>query len=196
MVLARGVWWRIFGRRWGVFLTGSSILRSMPWDSPPDGLRCGERLSQEGWGITRGLRAENPEIRGTFISVWRGAQCKESGEGGGAGEVAVHFAGAGAAFVDGPDDEGLAAAAVAAVRRRRTPGSDVEKRPVVGLEVGAGIEVDVEGFGEMFFGAEEAHGEEDEVGGGKVCSLPGTLSMANLPGVVFDPGDADGAEGG
>src|ERR1035437_760465 len=80
----------------------------------------------------------------------------------GAHEEAVGFAGGAAAFVDGPDDEGLAAAAVAGGEDVGDVGFEFS---VFGLVVGAGVEFDAELGGDGVLGPKETHGEEAEVAG-------------------------------
>jgi hypothetical protein len=77
-----------------------------------------------------------------------------------AGEVGVDFAGAHAALVDAPDDEGLATAAI-------TSGEDAVDVGAVlarwGLDVLASILLDHTSH-DLLLGAKESHGQEDEVG--------------------------------
>jgi hypothetical protein len=84
------------------------------------------------------------------------------GQHGLAHQVAVAFAGGAAAFVDGPDDQALAATHVA---RREHAGDAGGVLAVLGPGVAARVAFDAELGEQLVFGAEEAHGQEHELGG-------------------------------
>src|SRR6266540_2845691 len=111
------------------------------------------------------------------------------GEVGGAGEVGVDGVGDGAAFGDGPDDEGGAAVGVAAD----------EDAGGGGLPVGAagdgaaGVQRQPEAFQEgQVFDAVEADGEQDQVGGLEFGGVGERGELAGAGGGVLV--DADVAE--
>lgn len=80
----------------------------------------------------------------------------------GSHEEAVAFTSGATTFIEGPDDEALAAAAVAGGKDAGEAGGVFL---VLGLDVAAGIAVHIEGIEERLFRPEETHGEEDELGG-------------------------------
>ena len=80
----------------------------------------------------------------------------------GSHEEAIAFASGATTFIEGPDDEALAAAAVAGGKDAGEAGGVFL---VLGLDVAAGIAVHIEGIEERLFRPEETHGEEDELGG-------------------------------
>src|SRR5690606_29542147 len=105
-------------------------------------------------------------------------------------EVAVAFAGGGAAFVDGPDDEALAAAAIAGGEDAGEVGRvDV----VVGLDVAARVGVEGERLEQGLLGSEEAHGQQHELRGAGLFGA-GLFDGDELALVVFLPLDLDGDE--
>lgn len=77
-------------------------------------------------------------------------------------QVAVAFSGGTATFIERPHDEALTAAAIACSEYSRDIGRVLLE---LGFRVGAWILFDLEGIEEGGFRAEEAHGEEDELGG-------------------------------
>src|SRR5688572_30299815 len=81
-------------------------------------------------------------------------------EAGFAHQILIDGAGGAAAFVDGPDDEGLPAAAVAG-------GEDAFKAcgeaAVLGLEVRALVAFEAEHLADRLLGTEEAHRQEHEL---------------------------------
>ena len=77
-------------------------------------------------------------------------------------QIAVALAGGAAAFVEGPDDEALAAAAVAG---GEDAGNARGVFPVLGFDVAARVALDAERVEQRLLRPEEAHGEEDELRG-------------------------------
>src|SRR4051812_8293620 len=75
-------------------------------------------------------------------------------------KVPVALAGGGAALVDGPDDQALAAAAVAGGEDAGEAGRVLAGRS---FGVAALVALDAELLDQGVFGTEEAHGEEDEL---------------------------------
>ena len=106
----------------------------------------------------------------------------------GAHEVAVAFAGCAAAFVNGPDDQALAAAAVAggehALDAGRVPA-------LVRLEVATRITRHAQLLGQLQFGAEEPERQQDEIGlpvplgAGQVGSPPVLVMVSGYSRMMF-----------
>jgi hypothetical protein len=105
-------------------------------------------------------------------------------------QVAVAFAGGAAAFVEGPDDQALAAAAVAGGEDALEVGRVLL---VLGLDVAAGVALDAELLEQRLLGPEEAHRQQHELRG-RTCSVPGTSLGTNWPLSLLLPLDLDGDE--
>lgn len=117
---------------------------------------------------------------------WRRAPCR-LGELSAAHEVAIYFASTATAFVDSPDDEGLTTTAVTAGVYALNAAVELA---VVGFGVGAGILLDFELVKNGGFRAEEAHCQEDELGGeDALCAFDGLGHHAAL--WIFNPLDID-----
>jgi hypothetical protein len=106
-------------------------------------------------------------------------------------QEAVALAGGAAAFVEGPDDEGLATAAVAGGEDAGDAGGVFL---VLGFDVAAGVGFELEGLEERLLGAEEAHGEQHELRGEDFFGA-GTFLRAEVAFVVFLPLDIDDVDG-
>jgi hypothetical protein len=106
-----------------------------------------------------------------------------------AGEVGVDLAGAHAALVDAPDDEGLAAAAIASGEDTLHVGVVLARR---GLDVLASILLDHASH-DLLLGTEETHGKQDKVG---VEDLLATLDLLHVPAAAcgLGPLDTDGLD--
>src|SRR5574341_1927048 len=96
--------------------------------------------------------------------LWYGVNARptESRQVGRPHQIAVALPGRAPSLVDRPDHQALAAPAVAGGKDPRNAGRELA---VLGLSVGAGILFDAELFENSLLRAEEAHGEEHEIGG-------------------------------
>jgi hypothetical protein len=103
-----------------------------------------------------------------------------------ASEVRVDVARAHTALVDAPDDQTLAAAAVTSRENALDVGAVLARR---GLDVLAGILLDHAGH-DLLLGAEEAHGQQNEVGGENLLAA---FDLLHIPaaGGGFGPLDTD-----
>ncbi len=105
-------------------------------------------------------------------------------------KIPVALARGAAAFLEGPDDEALAAAAIAGGEDARDAGGIFA---VVGLDIGAGVALDAEGIEQRLLGAEEAHREQDELGGHDPLAA-GDVPRDELALLVLLPLDLDGMD--
>src|SRR5208283_2360733 len=105
-------------------------------------------------------------------------------------QIAVALAGGAAAFVDGPDDEALAAPAVAGGEDALDAGRVLL---VFRLDVAAGVGLDLEILEDRLLGSEEAHREQHELRGAGLFGA-GLFLRHKLALVVLLPFDLDGDE--
>ena len=106
-------------------------------------------------------------------------------------QVAVAFAGGFAAFVDGPDDEALASAAVTGGEHGGDVGGVFS---VVGLEVETLVMIQAQLVGNRLLGAFEAQGQEAELGGPLLLGAGNDGERGLLVGVGLGPIELEGLD--
>ena len=107
-------------------------------------------------------------------------------------QIAVALAGGFAAFVDGPDDEALASAAVTGGEHAGDVGGVFS---VVGLEVETLVMIEAQLIGDRLLGAFEAEGQEAELGGPLLFAVGDDRERSLLFGVGLGPIELDGLDG-
>ena len=121
--------------------------------------------------------------------LWSGmSRSRCSGQIRRAHQVAVAFAGGAAAFVEGPDDQALAAAAVAGGENAFDVGGIFFE---LGFDVGARIAFDAERFEQRLFGPEKSHRQQDQLRRANFFGA-GHFLRDELAFVVLLPLDLDG----
>jgi len=115
-----------------------------------------------------------------------------SGEDAGTLQVDIDCAGGSASFIDCPDDQALSAPAVTGCENTGQVGG---KGSMLGGKIASLVEIHSERFGEVRFGTDEAHCEQDQLSGNNFLGI-GDFQHLRATASIGLPLDADSANSG